>query len=191
MNLVREFIAKTKQSIVQERIVQFLNLSGYRQNETNSLVYKRGFSSLGTMFAFSPKNWGVEATFHTTALDDENTKVEISLYIDTTGQWITDKERAFWTKELESFEAAICQGSIDISTSTDIANSSETQNWLSMIVIWMSMILFTSCFTLVAFAFTRSFAMALLFSSIGFIFGLLVGLGITKIWLNYKIGGKW
>ena len=191
MRLDREFVTKIDKTTVQDRIIQLLGSYGYKQSEKDSLVFKRGFSSLGTMFAFSPKNWGVEATAQIIPISHENMKVMLSLSINTTGQWITDKERAFWINELDSFEKFIHNGQVDSSISGNIAASSETQNILSLIIMWISMLVFFLCFTVAGFVFAPSFTLALIISCLGMPAGIVFGFGINKIWMNYKISGKW
>jgi hypothetical protein len=192
MILGREFTAEINKNDVLERATQFLIRSGYRQSETNSCVYRRGYSKLITMFSFSPKGWGVEATVFTATTDNtESTIVKISLSIDTTGQWITDKERTFWSKELESFENAVCNGKVDTSETADLARTSTTQNLLSYFIVIFSATIFFLCFTIIGITIAQSFTAMLIISFLGLSIGLFLGLGFTKGWMNYKINGKW
>jgi hypothetical protein len=186
-----KFIVPIPEVLVRERISEFLGRSGYKTVEAGQQTFIRGFSKIGTMFAFSPKDWGAKVHVRTSAINDQETEVNAVFSIETFGQWITDKERAFWQSEFEGFKSAVSTEKIDVSSSDQLAEATNLQNWLSVVVIYLLSTFSLLCSALIALLLAQSIVDWLAILCIGGAVGTLTALSITKFWLKYKLNGKW
>jgi hypothetical protein len=121
VKLQRTFVAETSETTIRNHVAAFLERAGYEQVSSQPfLSYRRG-SKLGSLTSFSPKRWKVNATVQTVSRSDRSTEVAVIFDIDTTGQWVTDKERSFWDTELNGLEASVRSDTVDITVSSDLA----------------------------------------------------------------------
>jgi hypothetical protein len=87
--------------------VEYLENKGYKQRESiPNLVYERG-SGCGSLLSFSTKKWKVAVTIQIHPNTDQLTNVVATFNINTTGQWVTKKERDFWEKELDDLVTSV------------------------------------------------------------------------------------
>ncbi len=106
MNLERAFTVEADENTVRDRLIAFLEKSDYKRASSQPWqLYQRG-SKLGSIIGFSPKDWQVNAKLETLSVSGQ-TEVTIALDIDTTGQWVTEKERGFWHTELDNLEKSV------------------------------------------------------------------------------------
>ncbi|MGB9593717.1 MAG: hypothetical protein ACPL7R_06240 [Anaerolineae bacterium] len=81
--------------------------AGFRLvSETPVLVYQRG-SATGSMFGFSPKKWQARASVQFTPSPEAGTNVFAVLDVNTTGQWVTKRERGMLESEMDGLVAAL------------------------------------------------------------------------------------
>ncbi len=106
MNLGRTFITQDTPDTARQLIGDYLERAGYKPaGPAPAFVYRRG-SKLGSMFGFSVKGWHVTATIQLAPRNDGSTQATVSFDIDTTGQMVIKRERAFWEQEIEGLVSA-------------------------------------------------------------------------------------
>ena len=105
MELYRRFTITENADASRQRIIGYLEGAGYRLLSTEPLLYQRG-SLLGSLASFSPKRWQVKAKVETKPTSDQATEVAVSYGVNTTGQFVTKKERDFWERELDGLVVA-------------------------------------------------------------------------------------
>lgn len=182
MKLQRVISVEVDESTVRGRIEVFLERSGYKQMGSQpSLLYQRG-SKLGSLASFSPKGWRVNAAIQTMPVSEQTTQVSITLNVDTTGQWVTEKENSFWKGELDALEASVRSGNTDVSVNDSLAQSSLLQNVYACAVIIGSAVV-------VAVGARLLFPIRLVFWG-GWIIGALIGLVVVWRWLKVKRGDR-
>jgi hypothetical protein len=59
------------------------------------------------MFGFSPKKWQAQASVQVTESPEGGTNVFAVLDVNTTGQWVTRRERAVLEREMDGLVAAL------------------------------------------------------------------------------------
>ncbi len=127
MKLERTFTITEDEVTIRGRAAAFLERSGYKLVASQPLLsYRRG-AILG-FASLSPNAWRVNASINMVPISNRN-QVAVTLDIDTTMQWVTEKERAFWKAELDCLETSMMTGVIDTALSTKSAQSTRTQNF--------------------------------------------------------------
>lgn len=182
MDIERTFTVEADKDTTYNRLTTVLEEFGYKRMDSWPLpFYERG-SMLGSLMGFSPKDWKVKVTFQMRPVSSQSTQVTITFSIDTTGQWVTEKERHFWNSELDGLESSVCSGGINKATSLALAQSSLMQNILACVVIIGLMAVFALGGYLL---FASRFA-----TCAGWMLGLVVGLVVAGRWLKLGIGGS-
>ena len=91
--------ARTPEAVggVDARIAQFMADRGYSpvSQSAGEAVFRRG-SLRGTLTSSFPKKWAVQAIVHKAG----SAEMRVVLDVNTTGQTVTEAERAFWDQEL-------------------------------------------------------------------------------------------
>ena len=178
MKIERTLTADISEAIALERTVTYLRQIGYKQIISGSSpVFRRG-SLWGSLFtSFTPRGWRSKATIQVIP-NGIKVKVIAVLDVNTTGQFLTDKERAFWDAEVNDLEAALRIGKVVPITESEVARSALRQN-----IAWSIGII---CFALVlAFAARWIFDSRLAYY-IGAIFGMVLGFLFARIWTGWK-----
>jgi len=111
MDLQTTFTVPASESEVRKRIDAFFTQAGYTSTGSQPPQFRRG-SLLGSMASFSPRKWQVTVYVVTTPRSPEATDVAASFAVNTTGQWVTAKERAVWDAEVSSFSQSVLTGKI-------------------------------------------------------------------------------
>jgi hypothetical protein len=177
MNLKRTITTQESENVVRDRIASYLEKLGYKRvNSESSLTYERG-SVLGSFTSFSPKGWQVKANVEISTGSDQMTVASVNLDINTTGQLVTEKERLFWSNELDGLETAVRTDKVDVASASKAAQSSLAQNLMAAAVILG--------LTIVLAVIAR-----LLFESrvafyTGGALGLMLGFMIARQWLKF------
>lgn len=178
MILTRTITTTEGESEIRQRIIEVFEKLGYKQADSEPLLVFRRGSAIGSFTSFSPKGWQVEARLEISTDGDQVTLVGVEIDINTTGQLVTDKERAYWDNEITEIEAGILTGMVDVVPAAKVAQTSLTQNLIAAVVIIGLMaalavigrILFYSRFAMVA----------------GGVVGLVLGFLIAYKWLNFE-----
>ena len=86
-----------------ERLVEFYRHNGYEVAERTdeNVEFRRGRPRAGW---FSSEMTRLQTTVRT---DIDGDAVTIRYTVDTSGQWLTDEDRQFWTREAESAEECV------------------------------------------------------------------------------------
>jgi hypothetical protein len=170
----RAFSVDQDPELLRERLETFFESAGYEPEDSQaSLVYKRG-SRLGSFVSFSPRGWQVTATLQMEPASVDSTDVGVTFAVNTSEQWLTEKERAFWESELASLEAAVQTGAIDVDA---IAGTDRPAMWQNLVAGVLILALAVGLAVVVRLL-THS---RILFYAAG-AFGL---------WLGYKIAQRW
>lgn len=181
MKLERAFMTQAGEVETWERITTFLLRAGYKQASLQPpWVYQRG-SRWGSLLSFSPRGWKANVTIHLSPASNGATQVGVVLDVDTTGQWVTEKERLFWRSELGDLQASVCESNLDMTASADLARSSFWEN----IGGWAVTIALVIVLGLVGYALFASWIAGF----VGGMLGLAIGILFIKGWLKAKIGG--
>lgn len=181
MKLEHSLKTDVSEAVLRERITTYLTQSGYRLVSSQpTLSFQRG-SVFGSLMSYSPKSWKSNAVIDFSLVGEHAAQVSILLDINTTGQWVTDKERKFWKAELDNMVLAASSGNIDTSITTENAKSSLTQNLIAFVLIIGLAILMMICGLFIFGTSSASLFTGLL--------GLGLGLLIAHRWLNFKIRG--
>ncbi len=181
MKLENSIETDVSEVILRERITAYLTKSGYRLTTSQPpLNFQRG-SMFGSLMSFSPKGWKSSVAINLSTLSEKTSQATIVFDINTTGQWVTDKERKFWQVELNNLVNAISTGNVDISTTTENANSALYQNLMAFGLIIGSAAIMT-----IGGAVIWGTRNASLFAGL---LGIVLGVLIAQRWLNFKIGG--
>lgn len=168
MNLGRSFTTRETPDRARQLIGAYLERVGYRPaGAAPASVYKRG-SRLGSLVGFSVKGWHVTATIEVAPGQDESTQVTVSFDIDTTGQIVIKKERAFWDHELEGVVAAANGTNVGVSPLAQAEERVRREARLKGGANWFYWIAGLSLLNSLMWAF-----------DIGYIF--FIGLGVTQL----------
>lgn len=131
MKLTRLVSAEITEKIACDRATAYFTNAGYAQTPSQSgLAFQRG-SVWGSLVSFSPKRWKVTATLDIVSQLGHSTHITATLDIDTTGQEVTESERAFWESEVNGLEQAIQTGHADVQVGASAAQSSLRQNLMA------------------------------------------------------------
>jgi hypothetical protein len=107
MRLTRDFTTAESEAVARKTIAAYLEGAGFRSAGAEpSFVYERG-SAKGSMFGFSPKKWQATATVDFTSMSHGGTDVCMDLDVNTTGQWVTKRERGVLEAEMDGLVAAV------------------------------------------------------------------------------------
>lgn len=107
MQITRICMTPLDQTVARQVIGAYLEGAGFRLvSEMPVLVYERG-SATGSMFGFSPKKWQAQASVQFTPSSEGGTNVLAVLDVNTTGQWVTKRERGTLEREMDSLVAAL------------------------------------------------------------------------------------
>jgi hypothetical protein len=181
MKLEHSLKTDVNEVILRERITTYLTKSGYRLVSSQpTLSFQRG-SMLGSGMSFSPRSWKSEAVLGFSPVGEQTTQVSIMLDINTTGQWVTDKERKFWQVELDNLVQAVSSGNIDTGATTKNAKAALTQNLIALVLIIGLGLVMAIGGLLIFGTYNASLFTALLGIGLGFL--------IAQRWLNFKIRG--
>jgi len=181
MKLEQDLKTDISEAVLRERITAYLTKSGYRLvGSQPSLAFERG-STFGSLMSFSPQSWKSSVVFSFSPIAEQNTQAAIVLDINTTGQWVTEKESKFWQAELDSLVQAIFTGDMDMGATTENAKSALTQNLIALgLIFGLGIVMAVGGLLLFG---TR------IASSIMGLLGISLGVLIAQRWLNFKIGG--
>ncbi len=106
MQITRLCVTSHDEVIARQIIGAYLEGAGFKLvSGMPVLVYQRG-SPTGSMFGFSPKKWQAQASVQFTPAEG-GTNVFAVLDVNTTGQWVTKRERATLEKEMDGLIAAL------------------------------------------------------------------------------------
>jgi hypothetical protein len=111
MDMSANFDVPEPEPVVRERIARHFSQTGYSPAGPGALEFKRG-SALGSMTSFSPRKWQANVRVRVTPVDAGTTAVAATFSINTTGQWVTDKERAVWQAEVDAFRGSVDSGAV-------------------------------------------------------------------------------
>jgi hypothetical protein len=104
-----ERIIKTElnESSVCERLATYFALAGYKQaiSQPHLMTYQRG-----KFLTLTAKGCKVNAIIQISPSPDQTIQVTVTLDIDTTGQFVVERERKYWRKEIDDIEEAILKG---------------------------------------------------------------------------------
>jgi len=177
MKIERTITSNISEAIALERAIAYLRHMGYKQITGEPfLTFHRG-SVLGSWISFTPKGWKAKATVQVMS-DDNQVKVAAVFEINTTGQLVTDKERAFWDAEVNGLEVALCSGEVNPVTGIEFARSALYQNIAAATVI--------ICLSLVLAIAARWMLDSRLAGYLGGIIGMVLGFAIARRWLRFK-----
>jgi hypothetical protein len=168
------------EKLIEQRTELFLTKSGYRRKEPSPhIIFQRG-SKFGSLTSNSPQNWKVEVEIQISMENETTNRVNLIFHIDTTGQWVTDKERDYWTNELNNLEKSVINGVADTEIGNKKAAETLKQNWISLVVLLVCII----AFPVIAFIITRSLKISFVFLFLGSATGYL----IINQWLKMTPG---
>jgi len=111
MELQVDYHVPEAEQVVRERIESHFAHAGYSPAGTGALEFRRG-SALGSMTSFSPRKWQAKVRVRVTPIDAGTTSVAAIFSINTTGQWVTGKERAVWQAEVDAFRGSVSSGEV-------------------------------------------------------------------------------
>jgi hypothetical protein len=135
MKLEHNLNTDISEVVLRARITTYLTNSGFRLVSSQpDLAFRRG-SLFGSVTSFSPRGWESVVVTRFSPTDEKMTQVAIVLQINTSGQWVTDKERKFWQAELDNLNQAISTGDIDVSATTENATSALIQNLTALLLM--------------------------------------------------------
>jgi|GEM_PF-498402 len=107
MQITRSVATSHDEAVARRIIGAYLEGAGFRLvSEAPVLVYERG-SATGSMFGFSPKKWQARASVEFTPSPEAGTNVFAVLDVNTTGQWVTKRERGMLESEMDGLVAAL------------------------------------------------------------------------------------
>ncbi len=86
-----------------ERLVEFYRHNGYKvaDRADDTVQFRRGRPRGGW---FSSEMTQLQTTVHAEPGDDT---LSLEYTVDTSGQWLTDEDRQFWSREAEAAEACV------------------------------------------------------------------------------------
>lgn len=106
MRITRDFTTAESEAVARKTIAAYLEGAGFRSAGAEpSFVYERG-SAKGSMFGFSPKKWQATAAVDFMPVSHGGTDVCVDLDVNTTGQWVTKRERGVLEGEMDGLVAA-------------------------------------------------------------------------------------
>ncbi len=137
MDLQAHFIASVSQAEARERIDGYLQAMGYSAVPGEELAFKRG-SLLGTMTSmFSPRKWKAVVSVSTASLRYGETEVSAKFAVNTTGQWVTPRERAVWGTEVDGLARYVTSGALE-TENVDQAAKAVKGNTLRIILAFLA-----------------------------------------------------
>ena len=107
MRLERVIASESNESTVRERVAAYFALSGYSPlaSEPHLMSYQRG-----KFFTLTAKGCKTNAVIHFFEGADQKTQVTVTIEIDTTGQWVTERERKYWQQQMDDIEHVVLKG---------------------------------------------------------------------------------
>ena len=172
-----EHILKTERSEeeIRSQIDQFLINHGYHTLDSKTgMLFQRG-SFWGSMAGFTPKSWKARVSIEFFPQIEEDLQVRIKYAINTSGQWVTNKEKEFWKVEFNNLLKNL-ENNIETTSFSEMNKINERalqQNILSVFII-------------IAFAAMMSVAGFMLFRDRRFVMAMgLVGIVISLILINH------
>lgn len=115
--------------IVEERIIRYLEMAGYKTSQSEgAVVFKRG-SLFGSWTSFSPKKWKAIVKVHLLPVPNTGTKVVFFYNINITGQSVTQSEVDFWNVELAGLQKAVVSGDSVCGDGDVAARTAVKSNW--------------------------------------------------------------
>jgi hypothetical protein len=107
VKLERSITTDSNESTVCERLATYFAFAGYQQSvsQPRLLAYRRG-----KFLALTAKGSPVNAVIQIGESPDRKTQVQVTLEIDTTGQFVAAFERNYWREQLDDIEKAIQLG---------------------------------------------------------------------------------
>lgn len=110
------FIVSVSENETIEHAKSYFKKAGYKIDPSLPMVFRRG-SIIGNLFSFSPRNLQTKIVLSIQALSKDDTKVELTVDVNTTGILLTDTNREFWNAEIEGIKKAIQTGQVDFNIS--------------------------------------------------------------------------
>lgn len=184
-------------NVILERIIQYYQSVGYKQENLSpisnegrnkrisNLRFRRG-SGFGSWTAFTPRGWKAIADVEITEYNNRTTTILVQMTIDTSGQMVTDAERAFWASELNDLDTSINDGIINSRASTDTSGKALQQNLLGTVLLYGLSVIGSILGFLIVFLSTHSILLSLLGVIIGSLSGTGIGFLILHYWMNLK-----
>lgn len=107
MKLERSITTEFNESIICERLAAYFASAGYQQSisQPHLLVYRRG-----QFLSLTAKGCPANAVIQIGESPDQKTHVRVTLEIDTTGQFVFERERSYWREQLNDIEKALLNG---------------------------------------------------------------------------------
>ena len=180
MKLEHSLNTDISEVVLRERITTYLTKSGYQLVSSQpGLAFRRG-SLFGSVMSFSPRGWESAIMTNFSPSSEKTTQVTLVLQINTSGQWVTEKERKFWQAELDNLLRAISTGNTDMSPARDNAKAALAQNLAALVlVIGLGVVMAIGGLSVYG-----TYDAAVLSGFLGFVLGVL----IAYQWLKVKIG---
>ncbi|HNS52243.1 MAG TPA: hypothetical protein PKO09_13800 [Anaerolineae bacterium] len=175
MELPVDFDVPEGEQTVRERIGRHFEQAGYSPASTGLLEFKRG-SALGSMTSFSPRKWQSKVRVRVTPIDETATSVAAVFSVNTTGQWVTDKERAAWQAEVDAFRASVSSGEVS-TESVQKASAAVKGNTARAILVFLGVSLVVGLIVGLGGAILTGKSY---FTSVGTVVGLLAGYAVIQ-----------
>ena len=104
MKLERTVKTESNEISICERLATYFALAGYRQtiSQPRLMSYQRG-----KFLTLSAKGCKVNAIIQVSPVPDQAMQVTVTLDIDTSGQFVVEREREYWRKEMDDIEQVI------------------------------------------------------------------------------------
>jgi len=104
VKLERSITTDVNENTICERLATYFAFAGYRQSiaQPHLLSYQRG-----KFLSLTAKGSPVNAVIKFGGSPDQKTEVLVTLEIDTTGQFVVERERRYWREQLDAIEQAI------------------------------------------------------------------------------------
>ena len=175
MELQADFHVPEAEDVVRERIDRFFAQAGYSPAGTDALEFKRG-SAQGSWTSLSPRKWQAKVQVRVTPVDAGTTAVTAVFSINTTGQWVTDKERAVWRAEVDAFRGSVASGEVS-TEQVEKASAAVAGNTARAILVFMGVSLLVGLIVAIAGALLTGKAY---FTTIGIVVGITVGYAVMQ-----------
>ncbi len=175
MELQVDFHVPEAEQVVRERIQSHFTQAGYSPAGTGALEFRRG-SALGSMTSFSPRKWQAKARVRVTPIDAGTTSVAAIFSVNTTGQWVTDKERAVWQAEVDAFRGSVASGEVS-TEAVQRASAAVKGNTARAILVFMAVSLVVGLVIGLGGVILTGKS---IFASVGTVVGLLAGYAVIQ-----------
>jgi len=110
VKLERNITTEIDENIIRERLATYFAFAGYKQSisQPHLLSYQRG-----KFLSLTAKGSPVNAIIKLGESPDQKTEVLVTLEIDTTGQFVVERERRYWREQLDAIEQAVLTSKVN------------------------------------------------------------------------------